>query len=236
MEGKTNKMSFLMGLFLGMAVISLIGFIAMLGAVFSDDNESNLAVNAGDTVAVPTDTNTPPPAAQLAAVADDEPYLGGKNAKVVIVEYTDFECPYCARHHDTMKQIISTYGNDIKYVLRHFPLSFHANAQKAAEAFECAAEQDGDKAYDLSDKMFDLNTAGTMSVAAFKSAAKSVGLNASKFNTCLDDGKYATVVQQEQAGGGAAGVDGTPATFINGQLVSGALPFENFQQIIDSLK
>ena len=231
-------MPFLMGLFLGMAIIAVIGFIAMIGVVMSDKSDNaiiaqNVDANTNDDAAANNDTNVAPTALQLPAVTDSDHYKGDKNAKVVLVEYTDFECPYCVRHHETIKKIIEAYGNKIKYVQRHFPLSFHANAQKAAEAAECAGEQG--KYFEIGDLLFLSNVEKTMNVDKFKELAKGLGLNTSKFNTCLDSGKYADKIKAVADGGAAAGVDGTPATFINGQLVSGALPFENFKSIIDGL-
>jgi protein-disulfide isomerase len=230
-EEKKSKTNFLLGLFVGMAALSTIAFFTLLIVVFSNNQEVNLAANAEETqpaVEQPAAAGQP-----LPAVRDSEAFQGGEEAQVVLVEYTDFECPYCSRHHTTMNQVISEYGNKIKYVLRHFPLGFHPEAQKAAEAFECAAEQD--KAFEMSDYIFEANVAKEMSVEKWKAGAKTLGLKTSQFNNCLDDGKYAAKVQQDASEGSASGVDGTPATFVNGQLVSGALPFESFSQIIDGL-
>ena len=157
---------------------------------------------------------------------------GDPNAKVVLIEYSDFECPYCLRHQETMQQIAAAYGSQIAIAFRHFPLtSIHPQAQKAAEASECAAEQG--KFWEMHDKIFEANAAGTMSVAKWKELAGSLGLKTEQFNSCLDSGKYAAKISQEAGEGAAAGVQGTPATFINGQLVSGAVPYEQFKQMID---
>lgn len=232
-EEKKSKTNFLLGLFVGMAVLSTIAFFTLLIVVFSNKQEVNLAANAEE-IQPAVEQNADAPVGQpIPAIRDSESFKGGEDAQVVLVEYTDFECPYCFRHHATMNQVIAEYGNKIKYVLRHFPLGFHPEAQKAAEAFECAAEQG--KAYQMSDYIFDANEASEMSVAKWKEGAKTLGLKTSQFNDCLDDGKYAGKVQQDVSEGSASGVDGTPATFVNGQLVSGALPFESFTQIIDQL-
>ncbi|KKR08046.1 MAG: hypothetical protein UT32_C0004G0020 [Parcubacteria group bacterium GW2011_GWC2_39_14] len=230
MSEQTPKTNFLLGFFVGMAILSTVAFFTLLIVVFNQPAQANLAVN-------PTIDTTQPAAeptyVPVVGVKENEPFKGGKDAKVTIIEYTDFECPYCLKHHDTIKQIISTYGNKIKYVLRNFPLGFHPEAQKAAESFECALEQG--KSFEMSDAMFQANEAGNMSVDKWKSLAKGFGLNTTEFNDCLDTGKYADKVAADAAEGGASGVTGTPATFVNGQLVSGALPFENFQQTIDAL-
>lgn len=236
-----NKINFLLGLFVGMAAISAIGFFALLIIVFSKGQPVNLAVKAADTEQAAPTNNGQAPADQapqqavgpVPGITADDHVQGGKNAKVVLIEYTDFECPYCSKHYDTTSQIMKTYGDKVKFVVRNFPLSFHANAQKAAEASECASEQG--KFWQMYDALFAANKAGTMSVDKWKAEAKTLGLNTTQFNNCLDSGKYADKVSQQAAGGGSAGVDGTPATFVNGQLVSGALPFDTFKTQIDKL-
>jgi protein-disulfide isomerase len=230
------KTNFLLGFFSGMALIALIAFFALVAIVFGNKQEVNLAAQAQPTADAPQAQAAPteePAAAAVPAIDGDDYVFGNKNADVVIIEYTDFECPFCARHFETAQQIKKEYGNKIAFVTRHFPLSFHPSAQKAAEASECAGDQG--KFWEMYEELFALNTAGTMSVAEFKASAKSLGLNTSKFNKCLDNGTFAEKVKSQQAGGGLAGVSGTPATFINGQFISGALPFENFKSIIDSL-
>ncbi|MBU0596671.1 thioredoxin domain-containing protein [Patescibacteria group bacterium] len=102
-------------------------------------------------------------------------WVGDENASVTIVEFSDFECPYCERFVPTVHQILDTYGDQIRFTFRHFPLSFHANAQKAAEAFECAKEQG--KAMEMHDKLFGLTGAGTLSIDNFKKSAGELGLN-----------------------------------------------------------
>mgnify|MGYP001561102482 CR=1 FL=1 len=101
-------------------------------------------------------------------------WRGNKNAKVTLVEFADFECPYCSRFDSSVKQVLADYGDKVRHTFRHFPLSFHANAQKAAEAFECAKEQD--KAWEMHDKLFGLSDAKTMSVENYKRAASELGL------------------------------------------------------------
>lgn len=232
-----GKMNFLLGLFVGIAAVSVIGFLVMLGVVFNDGGSEATAGTEAPIIAdnlPPTgDDQAEQPSAPVPAISNNDYVKGGANAKVVLIEYTDFECPFCLRHHNTMNQILAEYGDQVKYVLRHFPLSFHPNAQKAAEAAECAGEQG--KFYEMCDALFKSNEDQTMGLEKFKAIAKELGLNTSTFNSCLDDGKYAEKINSEAAAGQMAGVDGTPATFINGQLVSGALPFENFKDIVDSL-
>jgi protein-disulfide isomerase len=234
----TRKTSFVLGLMSGIAATSVLALIGLFILMFAGQGLSvpkNANVNSGNANA---NTNqaaanpTPTPAAEVPPVTGDDHVKGGSNAKVTLIEYSDFQCPYCLRHNGTMDEIYKAYGNKIKVVFRHFPLSFHPEAQKAAEASECAAEQG--KFWEMHDKIFAANTAGTMSVAKWKEEAKNLKLNTSKFNDCLDSGKYADKISQMAAGGSAAGVEGTPATFVNGELVSGALPLDQFKQLIDA--
>lgn len=172
-----------------------------------------------------------------AAVADivvtaDEHMQGGDNAKVTIVEYSDFECPFCGRAYPTVNQVMETYGEDVRLVYRHFPLnSIHPQAQKAAEASECAADQG--KFWEFHDKVFENQELLSGGATQLKKWAGELGLNASKFASCLDSGEKADIVQAGLDSGSAAGVTGTPAFFINGVALVGAQPFSSFQQVID---
>lgn len=217
-----------------MALISVIAFFVLLIVVFSGKQPVDLSAKAGDTGNVKEEVKAEEPKlASVPAVSNEDYFIGGKDAKVVLIEYTDFECPFCLKHFETMDKVKKTYSDKIKVVARHFPLSFHANAQKAAEAAECAGEQG--KFWQMYDALFAANAGKSMGVDKWKSEAKKMGLNATKFNECLDSAKYADKIEKQISAGAAAGVDGTPATFINGQLVSGALPFEQFKAIIDGL-
>ena len=165
---------------------------------------------------------------------DDDAVLGDKNAPVTIIEFSDYECPFCSRFYDqTLPQIKSDYidKGKVKLVYRDFPLSFHPNAQKAAEAAECAGEQGNEEYFKMHDKLFAQGVAG--GVSTFKQFAKEIGLDTEKFNSCLDSGKMASEVQKDFNDGQSYGVQGTPAFFVNGKLISGAQPFENFKQVID---
>lgn len=172
------------------------------------------------------------PKVAIQLTADDH-VRGNANAPITIVEYSDFECPFCSRAHPTVEQIRSTYGNDVKIVYRHFPLSFHPQAQKAAEASECAADQG--KFWEFHDKVFENQTLlSGGGVAQLKAWAGELKLNQSKFDTCLDSGSKAQMVQADLAQGTQLGVTGTPAFFVNGQSLVGAQPFSIFQQVIDA--
>ncbi|MEK7503658.1 MAG: thioredoxin domain-containing protein [Patescibacteria group bacterium] len=169
---------------------------------------------------------------QTFEITKDNHVRGNFNAPVTLVEFSDFECPFCERIFPTMNKILNDYDGKVRLVYKQFPLSFHPNAQKAAEASECASEQG--KFWEYHDKLFEGQPSG-FSVDKFKQWAGVLGLNAAQFNSCLDGGKYAQKVQKDFQEGQQKGVNGTPATFVNGQFVSGAQPYENFKQIIDNL-
>jgi protein-disulfide isomerase len=172
------------------------------------------------------------PTIQTFEITSKDHVRGDFNAQITLVEFSDFECPFCARHYPTLKKILEDYKGKVRLVYKHFPLSFHPNAQKAAEASECAVEQG--KFWEYHDKIFE-NQASGLSLEKFKQWAKELGLDTSKFNDCLDSGKYAQKVQADYQEGLQKGVNGTPTTFVNGQPLSGALPYESFKQIIDSI-
>ena len=169
----------------------------------------------------------------MAELSDDDPFKGDENAPVTIVEWSDFECPFCSRFYSqTLSQIEEKYINTgkVKLVYRDFPLSFHQNAQKAAEASECADDQG--MFWEMHDKIFE--NQGSMSADNFKVWALELGLDATEFNTCLDSGKHASETQKDMADGSAAGIRGTPGFIINGQLLSGAQPFASFEAAIEA--
>ncbi|HEX2224847.1 MAG TPA: thioredoxin domain-containing protein [Thermoanaerobaculia bacterium] len=171
-----------------------------------------------------------PVRATVAKAGYNVPAKGGAaNAPVTIVEFSDFECPYCSRVNPTLAQVMSTYGDKVRIEFRQFPLNFHPNAQKAAEASLCAHDQG--KFWELHDAMFADQKA--LAVDAIKAKAKELGLNAEQFNTCLDSGKHAAAVQADLQAGAQAGVSGTPAMFINGRFINGAVPFEQIAKVID---
>jgi protein-disulfide isomerase len=162
---------------------------------------------------------------------------GSADATVEIVEFTDYQCPFCKRFFDeTEHQIIKEYveTGKARLAVRHFPLSFHQNAQKAAEAAECAAKQG--KFWEMHEMLFEKSQPdGTgLNVADLKSYAAKLGLDTAVFNTCLDNGETAQIVQGDFAAGQAAGTSGTPSFYINGKQIVGAQPFASFKAAIDA--
>ena len=176
------------------------------------------------------------PAGKLDPVTDKDHIRGDiKKAKVVLVEYSDFQCPYCAKHDPTMQQIVKDYGDQVAWVYRHFPLSFHANAESVALASECAAEQG--KFWEFSDAMYadqaEISGDAASSLAFVNKTASDLKLDTKKFSDCVSSAKYQSVVDAGSASGRTAGVSGTPATFVNGTLVSGAVPYASMKKMID---
>jgi protein-disulfide isomerase len=158
------------------------------------------------------------------------PSMGPNDAKVTIVEFSDFQCPFCSRAKETVDKVMTDYKGKVRLVFRDYPLPFHDKATKAAEAGQCANDQK--KFWEMHDYMF-ANQSG-LDVDKLKAAAKTKGLDAKKFDECLDTGKFASSVQENLKAGQALGVEGTPHFFINGRVLSGAQPYEKFKEVIDS--
>lgn len=181
--------------------------------------------------------------------ADDDPVLGEKNAPVEIIEFSDFQCPFCRKFWtDTFPQLKTDYidTGKVKVVYRDFPLaSIHPMAQKSAEAAQCANDQG--KFWEYHDKMYgeqNIIDSGNIegpvkgtaqyTVNDLKKWAKDLGLDSEEFDSCLDDGKYEDEVNKDFQDGASAGVQGTPSFFINGNQLSGAQPFAAFKTAIDA--
>ena len=158
------------------------------------------------------------------------PALGPESAPVTIVEFSDFECPFCLRIHPTLKQVMEEYDGQVRLVFRQFPLNaIHPNAQKAAEASLCADAQG--KFWEMHDAMFE--NPRELAVTDLKTRAAEIGLDEQAFATCLDSGEFADEVTADLNAGRALGVSGTPALYINGRYLSGAQPFDVIARIID---
>lgn len=162
-------------------------------------------------------------------VAAEGPAKGPKEAKVTVVEFSDFQCPYCGKGRAVMDQVVAKYGNKVRLVFRDFPLDFHEKAQKAAEAGQCANDQG--KFWQMHDWMFDNQQ--NLDVESLKNAAKTLGIDSAKFDSCLTSGQHAALVKKNIREGQEAGVRGTPAFFVNGTFLSGALPLDKFSAEID---
>ncbi len=163
-------------------------------------------------------------------VAATGPAKGPEKAPVTIVEFSDFQCPFCGKAESTVTQVLTEYKDKVRIVFRDFPLPFHPQAQKAAEAGQCASDQG--KFWEMHGKLF--ANQNSLELPALKGYAKDLGLDQGKFDKCLDSGEKAKVVEASRKAGEEAGVSGTPAFFVNGMMISGAQPFENFKSLIDA--
>ncbi len=181
----------------------------------------------------PSQPSQPTETPRTEVSADDDAFKGSADAPVTIIEFSDFQCSFCARFFSqTLPQLQTNYidTGKVKFVFRDFPLGFHAEAQKAAEAAECAGDQG--KFWEMHDKLFE--NYASLNVANMKQWASDLGLDTATFNDCLDSGKYESEVKSDMQDGQNAGISGTPSFFINGIKVVGAQPYSTFQQIIEA--
>ena len=163
------------------------------------------------------------------SIPADAPALGPATARVQVVEFADFQCPYCGQAAPLLKRMTDHYGDKIRIVFRNFPLPIHPQAPEAAVAARCAQAQG--KFWQYHDRLFANQKA--LASTDLKRYAAELGLNAAGFDACLKDGAVTKAVQADFADGQGYGVNATPTFFINGRLLSGAQPFESFQQVID---
>ena len=170
------------------------------------------------------------PTAKVTVDTEGDPVKGDTKAKVTLVEFTDYECPFCQRAAQQSIPILDQYveSGDLKVITKDYPLPFHPEAQKAAESAHCARDQGGDaKYYEMHDLLFSEGVVG--GVTTFKGYASQIGLDVNKFSTCLSSDKFADEVQADLEYGAQIGVQGTPAFFMNGRMISGACPAKTFE-------
>ncbi len=220
----------------------------VIGMLFTEVRYLKKGVGAGAGTTVPTVADSGALGEPSADTAKNVPPLensdhvrGNKNAEVAMVVYTDYECPFCKQFHSTADQVLAEYKDEVKVVYRHYPLSFHANAHKAAQAAECVAKVGGEDAFwKFTDLYFETtNSSGTgVAVADMPGLAAKAGVSEASVKTCLDSDEMAEKVDDNMAGGTLAGVSGTPGTIIiapDGQydFISGALPFASVKATLD---
>jgi protein-disulfide isomerase len=205
---------------------ALIAIVAIVAVLASGLNNSGNIIG-GDT---PEKTQLPSTPRTGGVAPAEDPYLGSMDADVEIVVFSDFQCPFCARAVPIIKQIEQEYGDMVKIVFRDFPLSFHQNAQKAAEAAECADDQGS--FWEYHDRLFE--NQNSLDVNSLIGYAGDLGLDSEQFEACLNSGTHAQEVLEDFQDGRALGVTGTPTFFINGIKLVGAKPFAEFKAIIDS--
>lgn len=170
-------------------------------------------------------------APQVKVASDPARVLGDPGAPITIVEFSDFQCPYCRKAETILHELLKQYQGRIRLAYRDFPLKqMHAQAERAAEAAQCAGEQG--QFWPFHDLLF--ANPGRLSDADFNQHARTLGLDSTRFQACVRDGRFRSRVDLDLKEGIQAGVDATPAFFINGRFVPGAQPIASFQQIIDA--
>lgn len=223
-DNKMKVLTLLVSLTLFLSVLNFAGMLLLSSKVSGGSAPSGAVV-------APTGGSSALPTADVSA--DDDAVLGDPNAPVTIIEFSDYQCPFCQRFwSESLPLIKKNYieTGKAKLVYRDFPLGFHQYAQKAAEAAECAGDQG--KYWEMHDTLF--ANINSLTINDLKGYAADLGLNTADFNKCLDTGKYTSEVQADLADGSAAGVSGTPSFFINGVQIVGAQPYSAFQQAIEA--
>lgn len=239
LAGMSQGKTFVLGIVAGFLVLCTVGFFVLLSMQLGGGQSSGGRVVApsGGQVAPPAGGGTAPTSIVLAPVQDDEHIRGNKNAKITLVEYSDFECPFCSRFLPSVEQALAKYPNDLRVVYRHFPLrSIHPEAANAANASECAAEQG--KFWEYHDELFARQA--TLGTATYSQIATELGLKMAQFDECVSSQKYASVVQADEASSQQAGAQGTPYSILVGpdgqqSVVNGAQPFEVIDAAIQQM-
>jgi protein-disulfide isomerase len=169
-----------------------------------------------------------PPRATI-TLRPSAPVEGPANAPITIVEWSDYQCPFCKRAHPTIEQVLSEYKDKVRFIYLDYPLPFHQSAMPAAQAVHCAEDQG--KFWEYHKNLFE--AAGDLSSADLSKRATDLGLDAAKFQACIDSKKHDELIKSNYDDGSALGVTGTPAFFINGRMLVGAQPIEQFREVIN---
>lgn len=217
----------------------LVGLGIFFGGRDTAPSESAPAEVAGEQSGAPS-------AAELAItkIREDDHIRGNPESPIVMIEYSDIECPVCLRFQPIVQQAVDEYRGKVVWVFRHFPLSIHANAQKEAEATECAANQGGNEAFwKYLDTLFERSGGGGtgFALADLAPLAEELGLDRDQFSECLDGGQVAKDVRDEMAEGAAVGIQGTPGTFVVNResdevkFIPGLVSLEQLKELIDGM-
>lgn len=222
MYSQTRKFD-LTFLVLGVLILQV---ILSAGLFFRIDQVYRLVVASGSV----TNTSTTDTTFVSGVSPDDDPSLGPATAPVTIVEFSDFQCPFCARSAPVLKELLSKYPDQVRLVYRDFPIeTIHSNAIDAALAAECADEQGA--FWNMHDALFADQDA--LDIASLEEHARQIGLDMPKFTECLSTQRYLDEVRQDMADGRSYGVGGTPTFFINGYRLVGAHDLSVFEQQIE---
>jgi len=238
----TSKNKNMAGMIIVAALLFAAGFF--IGSLYQENQQLKKVAVAQPSVAADQPTEPQGPTAEtlaaLPAVSDDDYIRGDKNADIVLVEYSDYECPFCNRFHPTTKQILEEFDN-VALVYRHYPLPFHPLAQKAAETAECVGKVGGNDAFwAYTDALFASaeGTGGTLSQEMLDEAITASGASTAQVTACVEAGEMKERVTAQSTAGGAAGISGTPGTVIvvkgePKELIPGALPFDQVKTMIE---
>ena len=239
-DNLNSKSAFWLGAAGGLGVMFVIGFFVLLSILLNqgDGKVAGAKTNVNSPAAAvqqPTQPTQPTQPAVAPEVTDSDHAIGSENAAITFIEFSDIQCPFCQCFHPTVQQAMDEYPGQIRWVYKHFPLdSIHPMARSAAEASECVAEQLGDEGFfEYLNSLFAKQT--SLGPDLYVAEAVALGVNEGQFTSCVESGKYQQKVNDDYQAGLAAGVRGTPTSFINDQSLSGALPYESVKQVIDSM-
>ncbi len=188
---------------------------------------ADLRVQYGVNVTLPF-----PDMPRIPVSADDDPSEGAPDAAVTVIQFAEFQCPYCGSANETTKKVLADYQGKVRFVFRDFPLGFHENAIPAAVAANCANAQSTEKYWVFHDAF--MKNQKALTEADFQKAAQDALVNTEKWELCRKDPAVEAEIRKDQQDGAAVGVSGTPAFFINGIFLNGAQPYEKFKLIIDA--
>ena len=237
-----SRSAFKAGLMIGIVVMLIIGLAVALGLVLKGKKNTVAANNLNTNVNnnLPTNTDDQQPTEiKISPIGEGDWVRGDKNAKISIIEFSDADCPYCQKFHDTTNQILKDYSGKVKLAYRNFPLEqLHPEAPKKAEAIECVGELGGnDKVWTFLDKLFVATSRPT--VAQLGDVVKGLGIDKNKFQECLDSGRYAQKVATQSIAAQEAGARGTPYSVIlvgdQKIPINGAYPYSDIKTILDGL-
>jgi len=229
------------------AAVMISGSMIFAGVKFNNPSQASIFKGIDDYVAIKqaeaqkAQAEANMPKFVKGDFSGDSAMEGKEDAPITIVEFSDFQCPYCSKfYQNAYKSIKSTYidTGKVKLYFRHLPLSFHPGAMPAAVATECVREQKGDSGFfQMHDKIFADQSIFSGDITTInnniKSLAKSVGADMTKFNDCYDNQKPADKIQADEAAAASVGIDGTPGFIVNGQIISGAQSFAAFKAAIE---
>lgn len=216
-------------LYLPISVI--IGFLIIAGAIVYTQNPQQPSKPTSSAVSTGGQVKTD--STGQFTVTEQDHVRGDFEAPVTIVEYSDYQCPFCSRFHPTIKQVLADYPGQVRWVYKHFPLDqIHPQARPSAEASECVWEQKGnDGFWQFADGLFENQS--RLGNSLYKELAGQIGVNADQFTNCVSSRKYKDKVESDYQEGIRAGVRGTPGSFVNGQSIPGAVPYSTLKVAVD---